>query len=70
LPGKDGVTFIREATLVRPGLVFLVHTGSVDEGIVLDGAVATRVSPRLFRKPLADLGELAREIHRMLEDKE
>jgi DNA-binding NtrC family response regulator len=55
LPGMDGNAFMVKAAAVRPGIRFVVHTGSADY-ILPESVMALGVRPdRVFIKPVHDL---------------
>lgn len=64
--GMTGDDFIREACVRIPGCAFVICTGSPDYCIPNGILSLHRVSPIVFRKPVADLGLLQREILRMI----
>ena len=67
LPGMDGSTFIRQALKRYVRMVFVIYTGSPEYVVTPDLLNVSRVSERLFRKPVRDLGELEKEDLRLAE---
>ncbi len=68
--GMDGNAFIREAHEKNPTMVFVICTGSPEYDVPVDLRKRARVSSHLFRKPVADMGELEKEIRRLISDAE
>ncbi|MFH1154677.1 MAG: response regulator [Pseudomonadota bacterium] len=55
LPGMDGNSFMVKAGQIRPGIRFVVHTGSADY-ILPESVMAIGVGPEnVFIKPVHDL---------------
>jgi CheY-like chemotaxis protein len=55
LPGMDGNTFMIKAGQLRPGMRFVVHTGSADY-ILPESVMTIGVGPdKVFIKPVHDL---------------
>jgi len=68
LPGMDGSDYIRETCRRNLTMASVICTGS-PEYMVPEDLVAQRcVSNRLFKKPVADLADMEKEILRLLED--
>lgn len=71
LPGMSGDAFIREAHRLRPGMAFVVVTGSPElcpsggSRELAEGLPGT--SGRIFEKPIQDLEELETELWRQIE---
>lgn len=67
LPGMDGSTFILQALERNVRMVFVICTGSPEYVVTPDLLNVSRVSERLFRKPVRDLGEVEKEVLRLAE---
>ncbi len=65
--GMDGNSFIREAHGKKPGMVFVICTGSPEYDVPADLLKLPCVSNHLFRKPVTDMGELEKEILDLIE---
>ena len=68
--GMTGDDFIRQAGMRQSGCAFVICTGSPDYSIPNGIRGLRGVSPTVFRKPVADLGLLEREILRLVRDKD
>ncbi len=66
--GMDGNAFIREAHGRKPTMAFVICTGSPEYDVPSDLKERARVSSRLFRKPVTDMGELEKELRRLIAD--
>ena len=66
MPGISGDQFIREIYNKFEGTVFLIHTGSTEFTFPEDFNNFSRVSDRVFLKPVFDLEEMNREIENLL----
>ncbi len=64
--GMDGNTFIRKALKKRPGLIFVICTGSPEYDIPEDLNSHPNVSEQLFRKPVTQMALLERELLKLL----
>lgn len=66
LPGLDGSHFMLMANQLRPGLRFLIHTGSMEFRLNAELAAIGLGHDDVFRKPLPDMAVLSRAIsHRL-----
>ncbi len=68
LPGMSGEKFILTAHTIRPGLRFLIHTGSVD---YRPGSEIRAVGIRpehVFLKPVKDLSVISHAVQKILEE--
>ena len=61
----DGNALIPKATEVRPSLKFLIYTGAAAVHLRRSLADIGIDSEDVFRKPLSDLGVLAKGVHRL-----
>ncbi len=61
LPGMDGNTFIRKAYRKKPKLVFIICTGSLEYEIPTYLQNLSRVSQKLFIKPVVEMSKLRDE---------
>ena len=59
LPGMSGDAAIRAMHRLRPGLRFIIQTGSADYSIPDDLRVMGVLHAQLFKKPLSDMGLLS-----------
>lgn len=66
LPGMDGNAFIRQAHHRYPEMVFVICTGSPEYRVPDDLLLLSRVSSRLYRKPVKDIGEIEREVIKLM----
>lgn len=66
MPGVSGDQFIRDIYESYSGTVFLIHTGSTEFSMPEEFTELTRVSGRVFLKPVFDLEEMNREIDSLL----
>ncbi len=66
LPGMDGLEFIKKAHLMHSQMGFIVFTGRYDEEIIKEIETISRVSKKIFQKPLKNLEELVEEIRKMV----
>ncbi len=64
--GMDGNSFIREAYEKKPKIAFVICTGSPEYDVPADLLGWTRVSNHLFRKPVSDMGELEKDLLRLI----
>ena len=63
LPGMDGNSFMVRAGEIRPGIRFVVHTGSADY-ILPESVMAVGVGPEnVFIKPVQDLRILMKALN-------
>ena len=62
LPGMDGQAAIRCIHDFRPGMRFIVHTGSINYAVPADMQRLGIQVEHLFRKPLADMTPIAEAI--------
>ncbi len=67
LSGMDGDAFIREARVKKPGMAFVICTGSPEYGIPDDLLGLPQVSNRLFRKPVISLADMEKDLLRVIE---
>lgn len=67
LAGMNGDTFIREAHLLAPSLVFVICTGSLGYRTPEDISVLPEMSSRVFEKPVSNLDDLGTEVCRMVD---
>jgi DNA-binding NarL/FixJ family response regulator len=58
LPGMNGNEFLRRASEQRPGMRFVVHTGSVDYTIPGEVLAAGVRLAAVFQKPVYDLADI------------
>ena len=66
LPGLDGTSFMLTAQQLRPGLRFLIHTGSMEFRLSAELAAIGLGHDDIFCKPLPDMAVLSRAIsHRL-----
>lgn len=66
LPGLDGAQFMLTAHQLRPGLRFLIHTGSMEFRLPAELAAIGLGKDDVFCKPLPDMAVLSRAIsHRL-----
>lgn len=70
MPGISGDQFIRNIYHTFEGTVFLIHTGSTEFTIPDDFNTFSRVSERIFLKPVFDLEEMNLEIEKLLEHRQ
>jgi len=66
LPGMDGNTAIRRLHALRPGLEFLIHTGSSDYTLPPDLRALGVSELRIYPKPLVDMAPLAATVRALL----
>lgn len=66
MPGISGDQFIRDIYNSYEDTVFLIHTGSTEFAIPEDFNSFSRVSQRIFLKPVFDLEEMNREMEKLL----
>lgn len=66
LPGLDGSSFMLMAHQLRPGLRFLVHTGSMEFRLNAELAAIGLGHDDIFCKPLPDMAVLSRAINHRL----
>lgn len=59
LPGMDGNAAVVAIHALRPELLFLVHTGSVNYSLPPELRALGMTEEEVFMKPLADMGVLA-----------
>ena len=62
LPGIDGSAAIRGLHRVRPDMRFVIHTGSAAFSLPRDLRAMGISDLQLFRKPIADMQQLARTV--------
>ena len=62
LPGMNGDTAIRALHEIRPGLQFIIHTGSADYSIPEDLHAIGVEDKQYFAKPLLDMTPLANTV--------
>ena len=67
LGGMDGNAFIREARVKKPGMAFVICTGSPEYKVPHDFLGLTQVSNRLFKKPVISMADMEKEILRVIE---
>jgi len=65
LPGMDGNATVVAMHALRPQLLFLVHTGSVNYSLPPELRALGMTQEHVFMKPLADMGVLAEAIRRV-----
>ena len=65
LPGMDGNATVMALHALRPQLLFLIHTGSVNYSLPPELRAMGMTQDHVFMKPLADMGVLAHAIRRM-----
>ncbi|NQD38201.1 response regulator [Permianibacter sp. IMCC34836] len=66
LPGLDGASFMLMAHQLRPGLRFLIHTGSAEFRLSAELTAIGLGHDDIFCKPLPDMAVLSRAIsHRL-----
>lgn len=68
LPGIDGNTFINRAHKIRPGLRFIVHTGSTSYSIPKELEGIGLTEKHVFLKPLEDFSILTETIKIITQD--
>lgn len=66
LPGLDGSSFMLMAHQLRPGLRFLVHTGSMEFRLNAELTAIGLGHDDIFCKPLPDMAVLSRAINHRL----
>ena len=66
--GMDGNSFIRTAYDKMPDMGFIICTGSPEYDIPADLKKKSRVSNTLFRKPVANMGELEQTLTTLIDD--
>jgi DNA-binding NtrC family response regulator len=66
LPGMDGNTLIVKAHELQPSMRFLIHTGSATYELPATLRVIGMTQDHVFKKPLADMAELARAARGMV----
>ena len=62
LGGMNGDEFIRRAHQVKPQIAFVICTGSPEYHIPRDLLQLPNVSETIFRKPITNIADLAREL--------
>ncbi len=67
LSGMDGDAFIREARVTKPGMAFVICTGSPEYKVPDDLLELPQVSNRLFRKPVITMADLEKDVLRVIE---
>jgi response regulator RpfG family c-di-GMP phosphodiesterase len=67
LPGIDGNDFIRKASQLSPITVFVICTGSLEYCVPPDMERLPGVSNHLFKKPLARITKMEKEILLLLQ---
>lgn len=67
LPGMDGNAWVRVVSERHPMLACVICTGSPEYHLPGDVTGLVQVSERVFFKPVADLGELARAVRDQIE---
>ena len=67
LRGMDGDAFIREACRRKPDTAFVICTGSPEYDVPADLLKLPCVSSRVFRKPVADMAAMEKEILAIIE---
>lgn len=66
LPGISGDTMILRSHDIRPGMKFLIHTGSVDYRLPEELKAIGMGSENLFLKPIPDLTVIIDAINKIL----
>ncbi len=66
MKGMDGSTFIQEAYKKKPKMAFIICTGSSVYDVPAKLQKLPCVSTNLFRKPLADIAELEKDLFRLI----
>ena len=64
--GMDGSSFIRQASIKKFGMAFVICTGSPDYDFPLDLKESPCVSGRIFTKPVINMSMLEDELVRMI----
>ncbi len=64
LPDMSGNDLVVRAAAVRPGMKFIMHTGSVDYVPAGELAALGVRADSIIRKPVKDMGEILRMIER------
>lgn len=67
LGGMDGDDFIRHALPEKPGMAFVVYTGSPEYLLPLDLKSEPRVSDYVLRKTVSQLNEIEQELGRLIQ---
>ena len=67
LPGLDGTGFIKEAIILRDKMVYVICTGSPEFKIPTDLIDDSRISSKLFLKPVTNLSEIEIELNKLYE---
>lgn len=68
LPGMSGTDFIRTVYKKKPGMAIVICTGSLEYVVPPDLLKLPSVSSQLFRKPVAGLADMEKELLRVIED--
>lgn len=68
LPDMDGDEFIRRANALRPGIRYLIHTGSLEYTITDDLAAIGIAAEHIIYKPVRDMRQISTIIMRSLGD--
>lgn len=68
MPGTSGDQFIRDFYDKYKGTVYLIHTGSTEFTLPDEFVKYSRVSNRVFLKPVFDLEEMNKEIEGLLKN--
>ncbi len=66
--GMDGESFIRKASGLYPGMVFVICTGSPEYRISDEFLANPRISNRIFSKPVTCIDELEETVLGLLPD--
>lgn len=68
LPGMDGNAFILKANDIKPGIRFIIHTGSINYSIPDPLKNMGIKSEQVFLKPVAEMGLISEAIIAVLKD--
>lgn len=69
LPGMDGNKFILRAHSLKPNLVFLIHTGSINYDLPKELRALGLTSKNIFLKPIESMDILANTVRTLVANK-